>query len=202
MATMYERTMARTEDAGLRDWRHELLADVSGEVLELGAGTGLNLAHYGDGVTRLVLTEPDRHMRRQLEERAAALTLPVEVVDAGAERLPFDDASFDVVVSTLVLCSVADPAASLREVHRVLRPGGRFVYLEHVVADEGTARRTWQHRLEPLWKRVAGNCHVTRDTAASIGAAGFELGDPQRASMRKALPLVRPTVRGVATRPG
>jgi ubiquinone/menaquinone biosynthesis C-methylase UbiE len=200
MAMFYDRTMKGVERAGVAAWRADLLRDVEGEVLELGAGTGANLSYYGGGVTRLVLTEPDPHMRRLLEQHAEASPLPIEVVDAPAETLPFPDGSFDVVVATLVFCSVADPSASLREVHRVLRPGGRYVYLEHVAAGAGTTRRKWQGRIEPIWKRVAGNCHLTRETAAAIRAAGFELERLDEASMRKAPPIVRPTIRGVAVR--
>lgn len=202
-AAVYERLISASEEAGVRDWRRALLADLHGDVLELGAGTGLNLAHYPAAVRRLVLTEPDRHMRAKLTARLEVeppAPAAVEVVDAGAGRLPFDDASFDAVVSTLVLCSVPDPVAALAEVRRVLRPGGRLVYLEHVAADHEPARLKWQRRIEPVWRRVAGGCHLTRETLRSIEAAGFDVADHRRESMRKASPLVRTTERGAAVR--
>lgn len=185
----------------MRDWRRDLLAGLTGDVLELGAGTGLNLAHYPSTVERLVLLEPDRHMRAKLEARLAGEPppFPVEVRTGDATGLPFDDASFDAVVSTLVLCSVPDQEAALREAHRVLRSGGRFVFLEHVAATEKPKRHTWQRRVEPVWKRLAGNCHLTRETLVAIERAGFDV-DSRRESMRKAAPLVRTTERGVATK--
>jgi len=125
----------------------------------------------------------------------------VEVADAAFESLPFADESFDYVVSTLVLCSVNDPQASVAEVARVLRPGGGFVFLEHVAAESKPGRLKWQGRLEPIWKRMMGNCHLTRRSADTIAAAGLRLEDPTRESMRKAVPWVRPTIRGVARKP-
>jgi SAM-dependent methyltransferase len=202
MAAVYDRQMAKTEDAGLRDWRAALLGEVIGDVLEIGAGTGLNVPHYGTGVTRLVLAEPDPFMRRKLQQRAQLTDRPVEVVDAGVDPLPFASESLDVVVSTLVLCSVPDEAAALEEIHRVLRPGGRFVYLEHVAAIENPKRLKWQGRVEPVWKRVVGNCHLTRTTDQAIPAAGFELVEARRESMRQSPPWVRVTTRGVARKPG
>lgn len=202
MAALYDRSLAATEEACLRAWRKELLAGLSGEVLEVGPGTGLNLAHYPDAVTRLVLAEPDRFMRRRLQERLDVSNKSrVEVADAAFEHLPFPDESFDYVVSTLVLCSVDDPAASVAEVTRVLKPGGGFVFLEHVAAETKPARLKWQGRLEPIWKRMMGNCHLTRRSADTIAAAGLTLEDPTRESMRKAVPWVRPTIRGVARKP-
>ena len=196
----YDRIMSSVEDAGLAQWRIELLGALSGDVLEVGSGTGRNVAYYPAGIGRLVLTEPDRHMRARLL-RAAGGRSDTEVVDAPAEDLPFDDASFDAVVCTLVLCSVKDPARALGEVFRVLRPGGRLVFIEHVAAADRSRRLLWQHRLEPVWKRLAGNCHLTRRTEEDIISSGFELVHVQRASMRKAPPIVRPTVRGIARRP-
>jgi ubiquinone/menaquinone biosynthesis C-methylase UbiE len=203
MAAMYDRMQAKPEAAGLRAWRHDLLAPLSGSVLEIGAGTGLNLEHYAGTVARLVLVEPDRHMRARLEAKVAALgvSFPVEVVDAGADGLPFEDGTFDAVVSTLVLCSVPDEVTALAEVRRVLRPGGRFVYLEHVAAVENPKRHGWQRRIEPFWKHLAGNCHLTRATDQAIPAAGFELVEERRESMRKMPPWVRVSVRGYANRP-
>ncbi len=202
-ATIYDRFMRRTEEH-LAAWRAELLRDLQGRVLELGAGTGVNLVFYPAGLARLVLAEPDRHMRARLVAKVArerpGAEVGVEVVDAAAEALPFDDASFDVVVSTLVLCSVDDLGRALAEARRVLRAGGALVFLEHVAADDRPGRLAWQRRLEPAWRRLAGNCHLTRRTAEAIEAAGFDLQACTRESARKALPFVRPTARGVARR--
>jgi ubiquinone/menaquinone biosynthesis C-methylase UbiE len=169
-------------------------------VLELGAGTGSNLGHYPAAVERLVVSEPDPPMRARLGEAAArqAPPFPVEVSAASAGHLPFADASFDAVVATLVLCSVPDPAAALTEVRRVLRPDGMFVFIEHVAATDRPSRLRWQQRFEPVWKRVAGGCHLTRDTEQLIRESGFTFDQLERASMRKAMPLVRPSIRGVA----
>lgn len=204
-AALYDRAMRGVEAGGVAAWRAALLATASGDVLEIGAGTGRNLEHYRGSLTRLVLAEPDRHMAHRLRRRLAAgvpLAAEVEVVDAPAESLPFAPASFDVVVSTLVLCSVADQAGALEEVRRVLRPGGRLLFLEHVAAAGRPRRLRWQRRCEPVWRRLAGNCHLTRDTERAIAAAGFGLSEVSRASMRKAPPIVRPTIRGTAVLPG
>lgn len=199
MALIYDRFMRASEEACLGQWRSELLSDLSGDVLEIGAGTGANLSRYPATVRRLVLVDDDRHMLAKLERRAAALgRTDIEVREASAVALPFSAGSFDAVVSTLVLCSVPDADAVLREIRRVLRPGGAFVYLEHVADDEGSARFAWQQRFEPVWKRVAGNCHLTRRTGDAIRRAGFVVEGERHESMRKALPIVRPTVRGVA----
>lgn len=200
MAAVYDRATRQVEAAGVAQWRHELLAPLSGSVLEVGAGTGRNLSHYPDSLDRLVLTEPDRFMRAKLRSAVekAPLGCAVEIVDAPAEHLPFPDDSFDAVVATLVFCSVADPAASLAEIRRVLRPKGRLVFLEHVAAEDRPSRLRWQRRLEPIWKRLAGGCHLTRVTDRLITESGFEIEHLERATMRKAPPVVRPTVRGTA----
>ncbi len=203
MSAIYDRFMAASEEACLGQWRQALLLDLSGDVLEVGAGTGVNLPHYPPAVTRLVLSEPDVTMARMLQVRLQNAPRPgTEIAIADAETLPFADASFDAVVATLLLCSVASPAQALAEMRRVLRPGGAFVFLEHVGAPEGTSRRAWQGRIEPMWKHVAGNCHLTRQTQDAIAASGLLVGDVQHASMRRALPFLRPTVRGVARKPG
>jgi len=201
MAMIYDRFMDATEEACLRRWRGELLADLEGDVLELGAGTGANLPHHPRDLSRLVLTEPDKHMRRQLEARARERRPDAEVTPASASALPFADASFDAVVSTLVLCSVPELDTTLREVWRVLKPGGRFLFLEHVAAAPGTGRRRLQRVVDPLWRRVADGCRLTRDTERAMLDAGFTLERIERESMRKAMAIVRPSIRGVARRP-
>lgn len=196
MAKIYDGFMSGPETACLGGWRRELLTGVTGRVLEVGAGTGANLPHYPEGSVDLTLTEPDPHMAELLAPRAAARGARVLPDALGSLSLP--DASVDTVVCTLVLCTVDHPDAALADLRRVLRPGGRLIFLEHVAAESGTSRRIWQGRLEPLWKRIAGGCCVTRDTEAAIGRAGFEVEQITRESMRRAPPWVRPTIRGVA----
>ena len=199
-AAIYERQIVQLEDAGLRERRAALLTEARGRVLEIGAGTGLNLPHYGDAVDTLVMTEPEEPMARRLRERATTLphnAPPVEVVEAPAERLPFPDGSFDTVVSTLVLCTVVDLPAALAEIRRVLAPGGRLLFLEHVRAeDPGLAR--WQDRVDPVWKHVGHGCRCNRDTAAAFGPAGLHAERLERGRLRKAAPIVRPTIEGSA----
>jgi SAM-dependent methyltransferase len=202
---MVYRVLAASEEACGREWRSELLSGLSGTVVEVGAGTGLNLAHYPAAVERLVLTEPDPHMRARLQHRLydehTDLARRAELVDATADRLPLADGEADAVVSTLVLCSVPDQRAALAEIRRVLRPGGTLTFMEHVLAPEKPRRARWQRRLTPVWRRVADGCHLDRETHASLGAAGLEVTDCTRASMRKAAPIVRTMVRGHAVSP-
>jgi ubiquinone/menaquinone biosynthesis C-methylase UbiE len=203
MASVYDRFMAKTEAVCLRDWRRDLLAQLEGTVVEVGAGTGANLDLYPAAVDRVVLTEPDRHMRTILEQKVATRPAPPDLtaVDAPADALPLDDGEADAVVVTLVLCSVPDPESALEEFLRVLRPGGRLAYIEHVSAFDSPKRATWQRRLEPIWKRVAGNCHLTRRTEQAILDAGFETEEERREDMRASMPLVARTVRGSALAP-
>jgi ubiquinone/menaquinone biosynthesis C-methylase UbiE len=203
-ARFYDRLTARTERAGLGEMRRELLGSASGRVLELGAGTGHNLEHYTDAVTELVLAEPDPNMAKILRERlqrdGTAAANP-SVIESPAEDLPFDDGSFDVVVATLVLCTVEDPVRALAEVRRVLVEGGRFLYLEHVrSARRGLAR--WQDWLERPWGWVSGGCHPNRPTDQLLAGAGFFIDSLERDKLPKAPPIVRPVVRGIAVRPG
>ena len=202
MATIYDRFMRDMERACGDAWRRELLAELRGDVLEIGAGTGRNLEHYRD-VERLVLAEPDPHMRRRLADKVAqtsARARTVDLVTWSAEQIDCEARSFDAVVCTLVLCSVRDVRQSLDEIRRVLRPEGKLVFLEHVAAED-PSRLAWQRRTEPLWKLVAGNCHTCRETARSIEEAGFRFERITRESAQKALPIVRPTIRGVAIAP-
>jgi ubiquinone/menaquinone biosynthesis C-methylase UbiE len=178
-----------------------LLGPIEGRVLEIGAGTGASLPHYGRLAEQLLLAEPDPHMRRKLTRRLQETPRRgIEILEAPAETLPLDDDSVDAVVSMLVLCSVRAPELALSELFRVLRPGGKLVVMEHV-ASRRPDRLRWQQRIEPVWKRLAGNCHLTRPTAELIARAGFVACELERESMRKALPFVRPTIRGTAEKP-
>jgi ubiquinone/menaquinone biosynthesis C-methylase UbiE len=202
VAALYDRFTQASEVACLQQWRAELLGDLAGHVLEVGAGTGLNLPHYPRTLARLVLSDPDPHMRRKLAQNVRARHWERgEVRDGSLEALPHAPATFDAVVATLVLCSVPRLDQALEEIHRVLKPGGRFLFLEHVAAVDRPRRLRWQHRIEPIWKRVASNCHLTRRTGEAIEQAGFTIVHIKRESMRKAWPLVRPTIRGVALKP-
>ena len=199
MAAVYDRFMRGSEEACLAKWRAELLRDLSGAVLEVGAGTGVTLPHYPKSIAGLVLCEPDAHMRRKLQKKVDTSALRnIELCDASLDSLPFKAGEFDAVVCSLVLCSVTDQPSALAEVARVLKPGGRLLFLEHVAADGRPGRLKWQRRVEPVWKHLMGNCHLTRRTEAAIAAAGFEIERIQRESIRKALPIVRPSIRGIA----
>jgi SAM-dependent methyltransferase len=202
-ARFYDRLTARSERGGLGEMRHELLASASGRVLELGAGTGHNLEHYTDAVTELVMAEPDPHMARRLRERVAkegtAAGRP-SVIEARAEELPFDDDSFDVVVATLVLCTIEDPTRAVAEARRVLVEGGRLLFLEHVrSARPGLAR--WQDLLERPWGFLSGGCHPNRATDQLLAGAGFWIDSLERGDLPKAPRVVRPMIRGTAIRP-
>ena len=196
-SALYDRAFEATEEAGLRDMRRDLLAQARGRVLELGAGTGLNLELYPEGITDLTLTEPDPHMTKQLRKKLADSNRPAELVEAPAEKLPFDGDSFDTAVVTLVLCTVPDQAAALREVKRVLKPDGQFLFLEHVRSRNPSLAK-WQDRLERPWRFLGDGCHCNRDTVSTISAAGFQLGDVERPELPKAPPIVRPMAKGSA----
>lgn len=199
-AACYDRMLEGTERAGLADRRRELLSAARGRVLEIGAGTGRNLEHYPEQLDRLVLTEPEEPMAKRLESKLAALGRPAEVVRAPAESLPFEDDSFDTVVSTLVLCTVDDPERTLAEVERVLSPGGALLFLEHVRADDpGLAR--WQDRLHGIWLRLGHGCHCNRPTPDLIGGSGLEIERIERGELPKAPPIVRPLASGRALAP-
>lgn len=201
-AAIYERAMENTEEAGMRESRHDLVVAAQGRTVELGAGTGLNFGHYPDAVTELVLTEPFEPMARRLRERVAAggEGREVTVVEAAADRLPLEDGSVDTAVCTLVLCTVDDVPATLAEVARVLRPGGRLLFAEHVRStDPGLAR--WQDRLEIPWKLVGHGCRCNRDTVAAIEASSLVIENVELGRLPKAAPIVRPLAVGSAVKP-
>lgn len=199
-AALYDKLNAEVEEAFAARMRAALLAPAHGAVLELGAGTGANVEHYPP-VERLVLSEPDRHMRARLAAKVGAGGRSAEVVDAGADALPFADATFDVVVSTLVLCTVPDPAAAVREVARVLRPGGRFLFAEHVRAARPRKARM-QDVVRPVWQVLMRGCHPNRDTLATIAAGGLDVEHVDHVIVPKVPSISHEAVVGTARRPG
>ena len=194
-AALYDRLNSAAEQGWQGERRSRLLSGVRGEILEIGGGTGANLPHYR-AAGRVVVTEPDPFMRKRMRPKLAQAHVPVEVLETGAQELPFADGSFDVVVSTLVLCTVPDQRAALAEIRRVLRPEGKLIFMEHVRGPGRTAR--WQDRIEPLWMKLFAGCHPNRDTVAAIEAAGFRLEDFERFDPPVPLSGFVPHVQGTA----
>jgi ubiquinone/menaquinone biosynthesis C-methylase UbiE len=202
-ASFYDRALKASEENGLRDMRRALLADAHGRVVEIGAGTGVNLDLYGAGVEDLTLIEPDPHMGAKLRQRLADgsghdSTPPARLVSAPAEAIPFDDDTFDTAVATLVLCTVPNPVAAIDELSRVLKPGGRLLFIEHVRSEDPSSAR-WQDRFEKPWRFMADGCHCNRDTAATLTASAFEIESINQGTLPKAMPIVRPLISGIAT---
>jgi ubiquinone/menaquinone biosynthesis C-methylase UbiE len=196
-AAMYDLLNGPAERAGLRGQRHDLLAQATGATIEIGAGTGLNLPHYPPAITRLALIEPDPHMSRRLRRRAARLGRDAEILGATADQLPFPDASFDTAVVTFTLCSVPDEQAALREITRVLAPGGRLLFFEHVrSADPGIAAQ--QDKL-PFPYPLIG-CHPNRDTLREIRASALTVESVRAGELPKAPKIERPMIVGTARR--
>jgi ubiquinone/menaquinone biosynthesis C-methylase UbiE len=194
-AALYDTVGKGSEEAGVRDERRQLLAEAHGATIEIGAGTGLNVQHYQEAVTRLVLAEPDRHMRVRLGRRVEQLRPTAEIVDATSDHLPFPDATFDTAVVTFVLCSVPDQQDALREIARVLKPNGRLLFLEHVRSDDpGVAK--WQDRMRPLYNVVG--CNPNRATLAAIEASPLELESVKHGEIPKAPKVERPMIAGSA----
>lgn len=199
-SAFYDSLLKGTEDAGLRERRRQTLTAAGGRTIDVGAGTGANLGLFPDAVSELVLSEPDPHMTKRLRQRVAETGVSAVLVEAPAERLPFEDASFDTAVFTLVLCTVPDPAAALAEAARLLKPGGQLLFVEHVRAeDAGLAR--WQDRLESPWRFFADGCHCNRDTVASIEASPLALESVERGELPKSPPITKPLAWGRATLP-
>jgi ubiquinone/menaquinone biosynthesis C-methylase UbiE len=172
-ARWYAKVSPKMDAGGMNEYRKRALAGLTGSVIEVGAGNGLNFPHYPAAVTGVLAVEPDPYLRRVAGQAAGRAPVPVEIRDGVAERLPGADGSFDAAVISLVLCSVADQRAVLAEVRRVLRPGGELRFLEHVRADTPGLRR-WQRVLDAtLWPTLGGGCHVARDTLTAIAGAGF-----------------------------
>ncbi len=172
----------------LRAYRARVVPGACGRVLEVGVGSGLNLPFYGRGVTGLVGLDPSPELLRLAGAGARSAPFPVDLVEGSAEGLPYGDASLDTVVTTWTLCSVRDPGLALREMRRVLRPGGELLFVEHRLApDRGVA--AWQRRLTPLWKRIGGGCHLDRDVAGLVRSAGWDLLDLRTGHMRGPRPF-------------
>ncbi|MEX2356020.1 MAG: class I SAM-dependent methyltransferase [Thermaerobacterales bacterium] len=166
--------MTRGAEERMEPWRRRVCGEAAGRVLEIGAGTGLNFAHYDwDRIFELVAVEPDPHMARRARRRAGRLGLPVQIVGAPAEALPFPDRTFDTVTVVHVLCTVPDPARALGEIARVLKEDGQLRLLEHVRSDVPRLAR-WQDLIRPLWSFCGGGCRPNRDTGRSVEKAGFE----------------------------
>ena len=197
-AALYDPLGARWEKKHGEALRRNLLADVRGRVLEVGVGTGLSFPHYPD-VDELVGVEPSGPMLRRARRRAAETGREIELVQAPAEALPFPDDSFDTVVAMTVLCTVADLDRALAEIRRVLRPNGRFVFVEHVRADDPKLAR-WQDRLERPWRWVGGGCHPNRRTLQAIESAGFEVTTLEEGALEGVPSLVRSSIKGSAVK--
>lgn len=198
-AGLYDRVMARHE-ACVRERKRALLGGLSGTVLELGPGTGASLAHLAKDV-RWIGCEPNVHMHPALLRRAREAGLAAELRTDRAEALGLPDESVDAVLATLVLCSVPDAAAVLAEVRRVLRPGGRFVFLEHVAAPRGSSLRLVQRLLRPAWRLLGDGCTLDRETESALRAAGFRRLELEAFRLpRRAAWLIAPHVAGSATK--
>jgi ubiquinone/menaquinone biosynthesis C-methylase UbiE len=190
------------EGRGDADNRAELVAGLGGRVIEIGSGIGANFRYYPEAVETVVAVEPQPWLRRHAEEAAAKAKAPIEVVDGDAEHLDADDGSFDAAVVSLVLCSVPDPAATIGELFRVVRPGGELRFFEHVVAEHRAPRGLQKVADATLWPHMAGGCHLARDTKADIEAAGFQVTDCRRFPLRlMALSPPDPHLLGSARRP-
>lgn len=194
-AGLYDRLAAPIERSGMAEQRRQLLRDLTGDVLEIGAGTGHNLDFYAEDVT-LTVTEPSPPMVAKLREHLARSRPDATLVQAPAERLPFDDASFDAVVTTLVLCSVDRLPQAVDEMRRVLRPEGRLAVIEHVSTPGGPSvpQRVWQ----PAQKVLARNCHITRDTRSALEAGGFDTSGVVDITMPGAPAALFPAIVGIA----
>ncbi len=200
-ARLYARLSAKAEEKGQAAHREELLSGLSGRVVEIGAGHGLNFAHYPDTVDEVLAVEPEPHLRRLASIAAERVSVPIRVMDGAADRVPAGDGEFDAAVACLVLCSVPDQGRALRDLRRVLRPSGELRFYEHVLAAEpGLARAQRLGDRSGLWPLVAGGCHASRDTAGAIEAAGFEIEECRRFPFRAEVVevLATPKILGIA----
>jgi ubiquinone/menaquinone biosynthesis C-methylase UbiE len=198
-AAFYDKMLASIEKKVLGRRREALLAGLTGRVLDVGAGTGVNIPYFKSAAT-VVLAEPDGAMRAKMDAKLSKASVPVETSGAPAEKLPFPDESFDAAVCTLVLCTVANPEQALSEIHRVLRPGGTLVVLEHVEAPEDAKLHKWQRRIGPVWTKMAAGCVLTRDTASTVEKAGFTFSSLENLRELPNWMPISPMIQGVATK--
>jgi SAM-dependent methyltransferase len=196
-AALYDRELKSTEKNGLARMRTRILAEARGAVLEVGAGTGINLGHYPPTLSRLTLVEPDPYMARRLRTRRARMDREATILEVRGEELPLDDGSFDTAVSTLALCTVREPAMVLSELSRVLKPGGQLLFIEHVRSGDRQLAR-WQDRLEKPWRLVADGCRCNRDLSATIADSPFELRAIDRGQLPNVPAIIRPMISGRA----
>lgn len=202
ISRLYVGQASKADELGLAQRRHDLLSTLSGCVVEIGAGTGTNFAYYPEAVDQVVAFEPEPYLRKIAEDTAAAAPTPVQVLDAPAEQLPVEDESFDAAIASLVLCSVADPARAIAELFRVIRPGGRLAFNEHVRSASPRVARV-QMTVDRLgWPHVSGGCHLGRDTEGLLLAAGFQIESIERYDFRiPPLDPPKPHIIGLARRP-
>ena len=199
MAKFYDAAMKNTEKLCLNLWRSELLGNVQGDILEIGSGTGVNLKYYPDTINHLVLSEPDKNMRYQLNKCIdASGRTDVSIIDNHAETVDFPKEYFDYIVSTLVLCSVNDQFNALTRLKSLLRPNGKLIFMEHVAAEDNPNLLKWQKRVQPVWRFMAGNCHLARNTESVIQQVGFSNIQVEKASFLGAPSIVGPIIKGVA----
>src|SRR5829696_969452 len=196
-ARFYAWMSPRMEKAGFGELRDQLLAGLSGRVMEVGAGNGMNFPHYPSEVTHVLAVEPEPRLRELAEARATEASVSIEVVDGTADRLPADDASFDAAIASLVLCSVPDVPAALAEIRRVLRPGGQLRFFEHVRADTPGLARVQRVLDATVWPTLGGGCHAHRDTRAALEAAGFSIEEIDQLRIPQTGPT-SPHILGVA----
>lgn len=198
----YARASPGADAKGAAEHRRELLADLTGRVLELGAGNGLNFPHYPTTVSEVVAVEPEDYLRERAVEAANRVPAFIHVMDATADALPFPDGSFDAAVVSLVLCSVPDQATALAELRRVLRPGGQLRFYEHVRPSNPRVARWWQRADDSgIYPFLAGGCHAARDTETAIRAAGFQIERCRRFPFKPG-PIAAPHILGIARRQG
>jgi ubiquinone/menaquinone biosynthesis C-methylase UbiE len=201
-ARVYERVAESAERRGGGEHRRALLAGMSGRAIEVGAGAGTNFPHYPAAVSEVLAIEPEPYLRERARHAAARAETPIAVLDAGADGLPARDGSFDAAVVSLVLCTVPDQRRALAECLRVLRPGGELRFYEHVLAERPRAARLQRFADATFWPRIAGGCHLARDTESEIERAGFQIERCERFHFSPA-PFVPsdPHILGVARRP-